>query len=596
MEYTNQNTPVGLKNQLLEPLLQFPSSSKNTTKAQKNNNNLQKIQKNNFNNILIDDLPNAEDITNLHITNQDNKYLIDYMKIGIINIQEGYKNKLTNILNYFITHNFNILGITETQYELPHPTNNLVERYPHPTNKNSFIYIILDANRDNKGSGVGIILTDTLYKYVHKIKFFKGRILHIQLGFKKQQSINITCLYLSADHSKKSDHIKKECNNFIDSLSLSPSNNHTKQRTYDIIMGNFNCYPKNKTNLNYYIIQLAKSIGLKDMAKYHAINNSSEPTRMVHRIDCIFGNVNIIDASIHTFTQPVPLSFFNTDHKSVITLLQNDFLILQQTHNRFNKNKTKLKPDYAQMNDETWETYKSNSKLYFKNCFRFIDFTTIKSKEDLDHIWNIFEHSIQHIKKQNISHKHINPNQQRHLYPLHIRQLNNHVISIYKTKQFFNLKHIYIRHRLPKPDNKEDLIPNIPDTIWNEYFKNWSKYHAFIIKITLSIELNILLQHTVTKENYHSQKTIIYDLYKQLKFIRDDTISKWRVDERIDYYINQRNNDLSANQTKMINSILQRTPRRITLDRLVFQDDSNNTIFTNNPKLSNMKLLTITKI
>jgi hypothetical protein len=110
----------------------------------------------------LDTLPNEEHNTNLHVTNINNDYFIDYLKIGTINIQGGYRNKLIDIINYFVTHNYNILGITETQLQLSH-TNNLIERYPHPTNKNSFIYIILDANGDNKGTGVGIILMETLY-------------------------------------------------------------------------------------------------------------------------------------------------------------------------------------------------------------------------------------------------------------------------------------------------------------------------------------------------------------------------------------------------------------------------------------------------
>ncbi|GBC15366.2 hypothetical protein RIR_jg37207.t1 [Rhizophagus irregularis DAOM 181602=DAOM 197198] len=98
----------------------------------------------------------------------------------------GYKTKLIDIINYFDTHNFNILGLTETQYCHKHENNKLVERHPHPTNKNLSIYIILDANGDNRGSGVGIMLTSTLYQHVHQIRFHKGRVLNIELGFKLQ--------------------------------------------------------------------------------------------------------------------------------------------------------------------------------------------------------------------------------------------------------------------------------------------------------------------------------------------------------------------------------------------------------------------------
>lgn len=208
MEYTNLENLVGVENQPLDnvPNDPFISSSKNQ-KIQKNTNNPknQKNINNNNNNTYFNynirfhtdnHIPNEEHITNLHVTNTDNNYFIDYLKIGTINIQGGYKNKLIDIINYFVTHNFNILGITETQYCFKHEDNKLIESYPHPTDKNSSIYIILDANGDNKGSGVGIILTSALYQHVHQVKFHIGRILNIELDFKKKHKLNVTCLYL----------------------------------------------------------------------------------------------------------------------------------------------------------------------------------------------------------------------------------------------------------------------------------------------------------------------------------------------------------------------------------------------------------------
>ncbi|GBC15332.2 RNA-directed DNA polymerase from mobile element jockey-like [Rhizophagus irregularis DAOM 181602=DAOM 197198] len=196
------------------------------------------------------------------------------------------------------------------------------------------------------------------------------------------------------------------------------------------------------------------------MAKFHAENQTPDITRTTHRIDYIFGNNNILNASIHTFAQKIPPSHFTSDHKAVITLLQND-LFKCSRHRQDN----------------------------------------ISTQDELDHTWNIFEHSLHNIKKSTIPQKKITPQEHHHLYPLHIRQLNRHVITLYKTKQFLNLKHIYIRNKIEKPKDK-------------------------------SI-----------------------------------------------------NFDLSTNQTKMINSILQRKPRKITLDRLIFKDNNNDTIFTNNPQI-----------
>ncbi|PKB96533.1 hypothetical protein RhiirA5_434669 [Rhizophagus irregularis] len=120
-------------------------------------------------------------------------------------------------------------------------------------------------------------------------------------------------------------------------------------------MGDFNCHPKEKTNLNYHIIQLAKSKGLKDMAKYHATNQLPDITRISHRIDYIFGNDNILDTLIHTFVQPIPPS-----HSPVITKLY-------RNHDK------KEKPDYSQMNEELWDEYTAKTKIYFKYHFQYID-------------------------------------------------------------------------------------------------------------------------------------------------------------------------------------------------------------------------------
>ena len=98
------------------------------------------------------------------------------------------------------------------------------------------------------------------------------------------------------------------------------------------------------------------------------------------------------------------------------------------------------------------------------------------------------------------------------------------------------------------------------------------------------MDYDIILRDFITKEDFFAQKLEIYKLYNFLKQKRNDQLSQWKV-ERIDHFITQRNFDLSSNQTKMINSILQRKPRKITLDRLIFKDNNNDTIFTNNPQI-----------
>ncbi|CAB5392280.1 unnamed protein product [Rhizophagus irregularis] len=132
-------------------------------------------------------------------------------------------------------------------------------------------------------------------------------------------------------------------------------------------MGDFNCYPKEKTNLNYHIIEIAKLKGFKDMAKYHAINQEPDKTRISHRIDYIFGNNNILNGSIHTFTQPIPPSHFTSDHKAVITLLQNDLFKPIKLRNNHHRNDIKDKPNYSEMNEEL----KYHNTRRFRSCLEY---------------------------------------------------------------------------------------------------------------------------------------------------------------------------------------------------------------------------------
>ncbi|PKK55899.1 hypothetical protein RhiirC2_801206 [Rhizophagus irregularis] len=137
------------------------------------------------------------------------------------------------------------------------------------------------------------------------------------------------------------------------------------------------------------------------MAKYHAVNQDPGITRISYRIDYIFGNNNILNGSIHTFTQPIPLSHFNSDHKAVITLLQNDLFKSTKLLNNHHRNDLKEKPNYSKMNEELWDEYEDRSRSYFKNRFRYIDLDNITTQEDLDH-----KEAIKHY--QNIG-KHENP-------------------------------------------------------------------------------------------------------------------------------------------------------------------------------------------
>jgi hypothetical protein len=592
-----------------------PPSTSNDITCHYTSRDSTKININNQTSKSTDNIINEEHITNLNIVNQQNfnilnsntsddrrtnichqqnlqDYYIDYLKIGTINIQNRYNSKLTDIIYYFCTYNYDILGLCETGlYESTH-IHKKIHKIKHPeNNKNNYIYIIHDTNGINKGTGVLFLVMDKIYPRISTISFKHGRVLNLIINFKKKKTLNITNIYMPANpEGKQVKNIRNEIIKFIENIINQQNNNH-----YTIVMGDFNCRPKSKTDENYLILKLLKSHQFIDSAKYHTEDNEvpAITTTYNFRIDYQFINLNILSHSIHTFTQGIISSFFNTDYKTVITIFDRTFFEkkpdkyfdkFQQTI----KNKPrKYTSNYNKMNAQLWHEYSINSVQIFKNWYRNFNPNVIKNQSSLDNTWNTFqqliiEHKILSIPQKKI----IEDNNLNNNISLHIRQLNNHMILLYKTKQFMNLKHIKIRYQLDIPNkDQKSLIMLIPPDKWTEYFIKWQIYSKQINNILIHMDISERLNNHISIDNFFQQKNIIYTLYDTLKHLHKKEKSKWTT-ERINYHINERNQNISSNQRKMINSLLERKPRKIVLDRLLIKNNNdNNYLFTNNPNI-----------
>ncbi|PKC05167.1 DNase I-like protein [Rhizophagus irregularis] len=359
----------------------------------------------NYNNNQL--LYNEENITNKIVINnlEKDEYFIDYLKIGTINIQSAYQRKKMDIVNYFVTHNYDILGLTETAYQMI-TDNKLLEIIPHPYINNEKIFIIHDTNGNTSGSGVSIMMTQQIYQHNHYSSTFEGRVCNVKLGFKGSKTLDITCCYLPASSNKTSSDIKIKCVNEIKKII----GKYKNKQHYGIIIGDFNCPPKEKTNINHQVIIHLKSNNFTDLAKFHAQDKEPDITHKVNRIDYHFGNDELLKNSIHTFTQGIPASFFKTDHKAVITLLDRSFWTTSKyRYNRTtlpsnNDNKKKeLKYVYDDMTPELWANYKDQSRRIFTKTFKKFNCQNVNNLEHLNHMWNKIEDCIIKIKKDNIT-------------------------------------------------------------------------------------------------------------------------------------------------------------------------------------------------
>ncbi|CAB4387507.1 unnamed protein product [Rhizophagus irregularis] len=88
----------------------------------------------------------------------------------------------------------------------------------------------------------------------------------------------------------------------------------------------------------------------------------------------------------------------------------------------------------------------------------------------------------------------------------------------------------------------------------------------------------------ITPQNFGCTKNEIYRLYYLMKTAYKSNYNKY-LSEKINSYVEERNDNLQHNQTKMINLILNRKPRRIVLDQLSFVNKEGDNVFTNNPEI-----------
>jgi hypothetical protein len=73
------------------------------------------------------------------------------------------------------------------------------------------------------------------------------------------------------------------------------------------------------------------------------------------------------------------------------------------------------------------------------------------------------------------------------------------------------------------------------------------------------MDISERLDNNISTNNFFPQKNIVYTLYNTLKYLHKKEKSKWTT-ERINYHLNERNQDISTNQRKMINSLLEQKP------------------------------------
>ncbi|GBB96312.1 hypothetical protein RclHR1_27220002 [Rhizophagus clarus] len=271
----------------------------------------------------INDLPPGSYPT-YNPNNQNNNYDKDYIKIGTLNIQSGFNNKKTDIMEYFITNNYDILAIQEMHVTTPHQFTNMEKINVSNNEENIDLYIYKDTNGNSvtdSHSGVCIIMKEEFQKRVSTVQTHKGRILTIELHFKKIHLLIINT-YIPANNQKKEQ--IETCYKQIETLIKTHS---SKPNAHIILLGDFNVQPCKQDRKNnqwkariYNILKMASMTNAikQHHDKYLPTHAPAATKEFTSAIDHIYTTQNIIDHSYYASTATIDQHLhFNTDHKSL---------------------------------------------------------------------------------------------------------------------------------------------------------------------------------------------------------------------------------------------------------------------------------------
>ncbi|GES75995.1 RNA-directed DNA polymerase from mobile element jockey-like [Rhizophagus clarus] len=416
-----------------------------------------------------------------------------------------------------------------------------------------------------------------------------GRILHLKFGFKQHVFFHILGLYLPASTDPKYASIKQACFNYINKILLI-----NKPQDHYLILGDFNTTSnkKNQSSSNPIdnIIPLLKQFQFKDVVKH--FNITPPITHIVNRIDYIFTSLNLLPHTYHAFTHTINKhQFFYTDHKLVGCLLNKFFFTtkpIKLIYNKLNDTPSSDEINYRNININTWKEYKQNSNIAFD-----IPLPILNSQEDLDRAWSDFVDIINDLKS-NLPKK--NSPQNPYSAPLKLRQAHNKVFKLQRLLQTFNTKRILhicniLRNKSTINTPAQQMYQEVKDIEslhWNTYWgSNWIPYYRFLLNIKKShhnipfISSFTILKH-ITLKNFETTKSFLKQLLQTLHF-NYNTIKNDITKKNIEYFVEARNNNLTENQSKMLYSILNRQPRKITLSKLQYINKNNEPTFTTDP-------------
>src|ERR1043165_8429318 len=365
------------------------SASSLINSANSNNNNTNNNQ-NNFISNRSTLLQNLHSLHNLDPTPQDistdflyspsnfDNQLIHIASQNIRGLSDATKQQ--HVLNMINMRKIDIMGFSETKLthkQAPHVFNNLP----------NYRAIFHSHKTHTSGSGVGLLIHKDYARFIHRIRYFDGRVVAVDFLMKGKGRLRIIQLYTPTTSPNNST-LRKSVDKFVLDLLDHGNQNHF----HTILMGDFNVNAKKllqrkETNLALKADQIfLATLPSKLLSDAHASmhpNIDNDPVFNTYftdtnscfgtsRLDYQWLSFQLLPSLYKTMTWPNDPIFYATDHKMLSLVLDTNSLF----HNssiayRTQHNLSRTVFNYKETTAQKWTLFvnETDSLIQLDSCY-----------------------------------------------------------------------------------------------------------------------------------------------------------------------------------------------------------------------------------
>ena len=488
-----------------------------------------------------------------------NKYFP--VNIATLNVR-GFNDdvKQHQILDYINLMHLDIVGLTEL-----HVTNeSFTKKQCFKSNESYDFYWAIDDNKQqvDTASGCCLALKKDFSKHIQKVQTFKGRLISIDLFFKRFNRIRIILVYVPP--TKRLD-LKKEL-----ALELTKCIDDGCRKKFKlVVMGDFN------ENMDSFLDQklqgrsanthVHRFLNIMNRFQLHNSLEHHSSTPFAHtwknsttqsRIDGIYISDSLLNESLMSFTDD-SLRPNISDHACVINKF-NRGLFFKPDKFFDTKSRTQTRSfQFHKMDPDKWKAYNKATKLAL---VMDADLTLLHTPSPptihyLNFLNDKLERILSECARQHVPTKIRKEESYNNLLPKDIVLVERYLKKCNRINRLLNKRNKH--HVINNPNHKQwhnwlDLLPSV----YNFLDESPSQWPEMVTSSNLKVCRDKLDNITRTLIRRTRSEYSKYD------------------SQQIKFYTDRRCSDLRDNQSRMIDSLLERTHRKIKLDRVMLDDGS----------------------